>query len=581
MSELATNVHEYSVSEISGAVKNCVEDAFSYVRIRGEVGRLSRPASGHIYFDLKDDKAVISAVSWKGVASRWKFQPEQGLEVIVTGRLTTFPGQSKYQIIVESVEPAGVGALMALLEERRKKLAKEGLFDDSQKKELPFLPKTIGVITSPSGAVIRDILHRLEDRFPTNVIVWPVRVQGETCAKEVANALKGFNALETGGEIARPDLIIVARGGGSVEDLWGFNEEDVVRAVADSEIPIISAIGHETDTTLIDYVADKRAPTPTGAAEIAVPVRIDLVAYVVDLGGRARNGVSRQLANSKDRVRGASAGLPRPSDLLMVARQRLDFALEKLSSSLHKSKDKKALILSQTSARLINPKTLVNIAIQRVNGLSERLVGGLRSIKQQKALMLIKSVSGLSLGLSKSKENKSLLFSKISARLISPRTSINIYVQRVEGLGERLSGGLMMVKQQKALMLAKRTSRLSIFSLVQQKNELREKIARVDLAMPIAFSRLLKEKKQRLISLNKLLENMSHKSVLQRGFALITDAKDNLVRNGAGLKTGDRLNISFADVKKAVIVEGEQRVSIKKPVVKKTKQQNDNQSSLF
>jgi len=516
MSEIATNVHEYSVSEISGAVKNCVEDAFSHVRIRGEVGRLSRPASGHIYFDLKDDKAVISAVSWKGVASRWKFQPEQGLEVIVTGRLTTFPGQSKYQIIVESVEPAGVGALMALLEERRKKLAAEGLFDEGHKKELPFLPKTIGVITSPSGAVIRDILHRLEDRFPTNVIVWPVRVQGETCAKEVANALRGFNALEAGGEIARPDLIIVARGGGSVEDLWGFNEEDVVRAVANSDIPIISAIGHETDTTLIDYVADKRAPTPTGAAEIAVPVRIDLVAYVVDLGGRARNGVSRQLSNSKDRVRGASAGLPRPSDLLMVARQRLDFALEKLSSSLHKSKDKKALILSQTSARLINPKALVNIAIQRVNGLSERLVAGLRSIKQQKALML-----------------------------------------------------------------ARRTSRLSIFSLVQQKNELREKLARVGLAMPVAFSRLIKEKNQMLISLNKLLENMSHKSVLQRGFTLITDAKDNLVRNGAGLKAGDRLNISFADVKKAVIVEGEQKASIKKPVVRKVKQQNDNQSSLF
>ncbi|HHG90802.1 MAG TPA: exodeoxyribonuclease VII large subunit, partial [Devosia sp.] len=260
-----SNAHEFTVSELSQSVKRAVEDEFGHVRVRGEVGRLSRPGSGHIYFDLKDDKAVISAVAWKGVASRWRFQPEQGLEVIVTGRMTTFPGQSRYQIIVENVEPAGAGALMALLEERRKKLAAEGLFDAQHKQELPYLPRTIGVVTSPSGAVIRDILHRLADRFPTNVIVWPVRVQGETCAPEVAAAVEGFNMLSPEGNIPRPDLIIVARGGGSVEDLWGFNEEAVVRAISESSIPTISAIGHETDSSLADFAADKRAPTPTGA----------------------------------------------------------------------------------------------------------------------------------------------------------------------------------------------------------------------------------------------------------------------------------------------------------------------------
>jgi len=257
-----SNAHEFTVSQISKAVKSSVEEQFGHVRVRGEVGRLSRPGSGHVYFDLKDDKAVLAAVAWKGVASRWKFQPETGLEVIVTGKLTTFPGQSKYQIIVENVEPAGVGALMALLEERRKKLTAEGLFDEDKKQSLPFLPKVIGVVTSPSGAVIRDILHRLEERFPTHVIVWPVRVQGPSSAKEVAAAVEGFNMLPPEGNIARPDLIIVARGGGSIEDLWSFNEEEVVRAISESSIPLISAIGHETDMSLADFAADKRAPTP-------------------------------------------------------------------------------------------------------------------------------------------------------------------------------------------------------------------------------------------------------------------------------------------------------------------------------
>lgn len=274
------NAPEYSVSEISGAVKRMVEDQFGHVRVRGEIGRVSRPASGHVYLDLKDERAVLSGVVWKGNAARLGMQPEQGLEVIATGRLTTFPGQSKYQIVIEAMEPAGAGALMALLEKRRKALAAEGLFAEERKHALPYLPGVIGVVTSPSGAVIRDILHRLRDRFPRHVLIWPVRVQGEGAAAEVAAGIRGFNALAPGGAIPRPDLLIVARGGGSVEDLWPFNEEIVVRAASESAIPLISAVGHETDTTLIDFAADWRAPTPTAAAERAVPVRADLVTQI-------------------------------------------------------------------------------------------------------------------------------------------------------------------------------------------------------------------------------------------------------------------------------------------------------------
>lgn len=259
------NTPEFTVSEISGAVKRVIEGEFGHVRIRGEVGRVSRSRSGHVYLDLKDDRSVISGVMWKGVAARQDTQPEEGMEVIAIGRLTTFPGQSKYQVVIEEIRPAGMGALMAMLEKRRKMLAGEGLFDEGRKQPIPFLPEVIGVVTSPSGAVIRDILHRLRDRFPRKVLIWPVAVQGQACAPEVARAIQGFNALTPGGALPRPDVLIVARGGGSVEDLWGFNEEAVVRAAAASDIPLISVVGHETDTTLIDFAADRRAPTPTAA----------------------------------------------------------------------------------------------------------------------------------------------------------------------------------------------------------------------------------------------------------------------------------------------------------------------------
>ncbi len=352
MSESLANVPEYSVSELSNAVKRTLEEGFEHVRVRGEVGRLSRPGSGHLYFDLKDENAVIAAVAWKGVASRWRFQPEQGLEVIVTGRLTTFAGQSKYQIVVETVEPAGVGALMALLEERRKKLAEEGLFDADRKQQLPYLPRVIGVVTSPTGAVIRDILHRLADRFPTHVVVWPVRVQGEASAAEIAAGIRGFNALPEDGAIARPDLLIVGRGGGSLEDLWSFNEEIVVRAAAESRIPLISAVGHETDVTLIDYAADRRAPTPTGAAEMAVPVRSELIDYVADLGSRQRQALRRSTTSLRDRLRAAERGLPRPADLLSSARQRLDLATSRLGAGLAAAASSKRIALTRLDSRL-------------------------------------------------------------------------------------------------------------------------------------------------------------------------------------------------------------------------------------
>ncbi len=320
------NVSEYTVSELSFALKRTLEDSYGYVRVRGEIGRVTNPGSGHCYLDLKDDRSVISAVIWKTAFSRLRIKPQQGLEVVVTGKVTTFPGQSKYQILIETLEPAGIGALMALLEDRKKKLAAEGLFDSARKKALPFLPRVIGVVTSPTGAVIRDILHRLAARFPRRVVVWPVRVQGEQCAPEVAAAIAGFNALPEGGPIPRPDLIIVARGGGSIEDLWGFNEEVVVRAAAASAIPLISAVGHETDWTLLDHAADERAPTPTAAAERAVPVRADLIAELAGLAARNRRCSAKLMDDRRARLISAARGLPRPDDILSHARQRFDAA---------------------------------------------------------------------------------------------------------------------------------------------------------------------------------------------------------------------------------------------------------------
>ncbi|MGL4415468.1 exodeoxyribonuclease VII large subunit [Roseinatronobacter monicus] len=350
--EPVSNTPEFSVSEISGAVKRVLEGEFGRVRVRGEVGRVVVARTGHMYFDLKDDRAVIASVSWKGQVARMTVKPEEGMEVIATGRLTTFAPQSKYQLQVESVEPAGAGALMAMLEKRKAALAAEGLFAPERKKRLPYLPRVIGVVTSPQGAVIRDILHRLQDRFGVHVLLWPVAVQGQGCAPEVARAIVGFNALPQGGDIPRPDVVIVARGGGSIEDLWGFNEEIVVRAAAASDIPLISAVGHETDTTLIDHAADQRAPTPSAAAEIAVPVHADLLAHVAGLDARLIRAAAQSVSQRRQRLSDMARALPRADTLLAPATQRFDQWAERFPGSLRALMATKSQELRSTAAGL-------------------------------------------------------------------------------------------------------------------------------------------------------------------------------------------------------------------------------------
>ncbi len=352
MSQPPANTPEFSVSEIAHALKRTVEDAFGHVRVRGEISGLKVAASGHVYLCLKDESAVLDGVMWKGPANALRFRPEDGLEVIATGKLTTYPGRSKYQIVIERMEPAGAGALMALLEQRKAKLAAEGLFATERKKPLPFLPTVIGVVTSPTGAVIRDILHRLSDRFPRHVLVWPVLVQGEGAAEQVARAVRGFNTLTPGGPIPRPDLIIVARGGGSIEDLWAFNEEAVVRAVAESAIPTISAVGHETDTTLCDFAADRRAPTPTAAAEIAVPVRDDLVYTVGTLGLRLDRAQSKDIAAMTERVQAVACRLPSPRELFALRQQRFDELAERLPRGLAANAAKQRVRYERAAAPL-------------------------------------------------------------------------------------------------------------------------------------------------------------------------------------------------------------------------------------
>ena len=325
-----SNQAEFTVSELSSALKRTVEDSYRYIRVRGEISGFKRAASGHLYMTLKDESAVIDGVCWKGVAGRLSIIPEDGLEVIVSGKITTYAARSKYQIVIEQMEVAGEGALLKLLEDRRKKLTAEGLFDPDRKQNIPYLPSRIGVVTSPTGAVIRDILQRLTDRYPRPVVLWPVLVQGESAAQQLAAAINGFNNLPKDGPVVSPDLIIVARGGGSLEDLWAFNEEIVVRAVAASTIPIISAVGHETDTTLIDFASDKRAATPTAAAEMAVPVRTELQTAVMDLSHRQFAAMARQIEEKRVRTESLGRLLPDLTTVLAGYNQRLDSAIERL-----------------------------------------------------------------------------------------------------------------------------------------------------------------------------------------------------------------------------------------------------------
>jgi exodeoxyribonuclease VII large subunit len=485
MSDIRTNALEFSVSEISQALKRTVEDQFGHVRVRGEISGYRGPhSSGHAYFTLKDEGATIDAVIWKGNFARLAFRPEEGLEVIATGRLTTYPRSSKYQIVIEQIEPAGAGALMALLEDRRKRLLAEGLFAPERKRELPYLPQVIGVITSPTGAVIRDILHRLDDRFPTHVIVWPVRVQGDTCAPEVTNAIDGFNAFAPNGPIPRPDLLIVARGGGSIEDLWGFNEESVVRAVARSTIPIISAVGHETDTTLIDYAADRRAPTPTGAAEMAVPVRGELIAYVEDLGMRQRVAARRVSGNLRDRLRAAAAGLPRAADLTAAQRQRLDMASTKLISALQHAYQKKALRFAERGGAF-GPMILRR--------------------HMERETMRLASCS-----------------QRLQPDTLTKRTAE--FARRLDQLTARAP-----------IALGNLASRAQL------------KARPVIMRLAPAFARGLAEKRNQLEGGAKLLETLSYHRILDRGFALVTDAKGDLVRGPDDVKPGDALAIELAE----------------------------------
>ncbi|WP_269716535.1 exodeoxyribonuclease VII large subunit [Caulobacter sp. NIBR2454] len=350
--EAATNASAYSVSELAFALKRTLEDSYGFVRLRGELSKVTFHSNGHVYLTIKDDKAAIDGVVWKGSVRNLQVRPEQGLEVIVTGRITTYPAGSRYQIVIEGMEAAGVGALLAQLERLKAKLAGEGLFEASRKSPLPAMPAVVGVITSPTGAVIRDILHRIRDRWPCRVVVWPVVVQGDAAAAQVCAAIRGFNALLPDQDIPRPDVLIVARGGGSVEDLWPFNDETLARTVAESAIPLISAVGHETDTTLIDFVSDRRAPTPTAAAEMATPVLSELRAGVADYERRLARCSGRMLEERRSHLAAAARGLPRPMDLIALGQQRFDNAAGRLGAALHRNADAHERDLVRTASRL-------------------------------------------------------------------------------------------------------------------------------------------------------------------------------------------------------------------------------------
>jgi len=443
------NAREITVSELSQALKRTIEDRFGYVRVRGEIsGFRGVHSSGHAYFSLKDDAAKIDAVIWRSAYVKLKVKPEEGMEVIASGRLTTFPGKSSYQIVIERLELAGLGAIMKMLEERRKKLAAEGLFDAARKKAIPHIPDVIGVVTSPTGAVIRDILHRLSDRFPRRVLVWPVAVQGETAGAQVAAAIRGFNALKPGGTIPRPDVLIVARGGGSVEDLLPFSDEAVVRAAAESVVPLISAVGHETDTTLIDFAADRRAPTPTAAAEMAVPVRAELVAETLGLARRLIQCVARAREDRRRRVADLARGLPRPDQLLALARQRFD-------------------------------STAGNIA-----------------------------------------------------------GSLRLFVERV---GNRLRTA---------------SARYRPGLLVREISVQRTALAGAAQRFDIASRRRLDEARQRLTAQGKLLETLSHRATLERGFALVRTPDGGLKRAAEEVESGETLILQFHDGNRNAVADG-------------------------
>jgi len=470
----ASNVPEYTVGEISGALRRTVEESYAFVRVRGEVSGFKRHSSGHLYFCLKDSDAVLDAVCWRGQAVRLGINPEYGIEVVATGRLTTYPGRSKYQMVVERLELAGQGALLKLLEDRRRKLAAEGLFDGARKKKLPFLPEIIGVVTSPTGAVIRDILHRLEERFPRRVLLWPVAVQGEGAAQQVAAAIAGFNRLTPGGRVPRPDVLIVARGGGSIEDLWAFNEEIVVRAAAASAIPLISAVGHESDTTLIDFAADLRAPTPTAAAEKAVPVRAELVAQVADAGARLVGAATRTLADRRGRLDGLARALPHPRAVIEDCSRRLDDRVERLRLAVPNLMHRRAAEIDRLAGRLRHPREL--LAAKR-HALESRAAA---------------------------------LDHALATRLHTEKARLDKDRLRLDQAAGRLKP---------------------------------------------AIGRILADCGGRLASLGQLLDSVSYKRVLERGYAVVRDGTGHPVAS-ADIPPGTALAVEFKDGCVAVRVEG-------------------------
>lgn len=370
---IGNNVPELTVSELAFSLKRTLEETYARVRVRGELSKVKVHTSGHLYSDLKDADSVLNIICWRGTLAKLAIRPEEGLDVICTGKITSYPARSNYQMVVEHMELAGVGALLKLLEDRKKRLAAEGLFDESRKKKLPYLPEVIAVVTSPTGAVIKDILHRLQDRFPRRVLLWPVRVQGDGAADEIAAAIHGLNALPEGGAIPRPDLIIVARGGGSLEDLMPFNEENVVRAAANSVIPLISAVGHETDTTLIDFASDLRAPTPTAAAEMAVPERAQILGFVEDCRGRLYQSFARMVRTKRDHLGHLSARMGSPERILELRAQRVDHLSSKLSLSLSKRAQLSFQNLVRVSARLQSPEQKLEMARKNLGFLGDKL----------------------------------------------------------------------------------------------------------------------------------------------------------------------------------------------------------------
>ena len=498
------NAAPLSISEISAILKRTVEDRFGFVRLRGELSGVKRAASGHLYCCLKDDAAVIDGVMWRGGAQRLSFRPEDGVEVIATGKLTTYPGRSKYQIVIESMEIAGEGALLALLAKNKARFEAEGLFDRARKRPLPFLPRVIGVVTSPTGAVIRDILHRLADRFPSHVLVWPVLVQGQGAAEQVAAAVRGFSALAPGGEVPRPDLVIVARGGGSIEDLWAFNEEVVVRAVADCTIPVISAVGHETDTTLCDYAADRRAPTPTAAAEMAVPVRGELAAQLAELALRKRRAVVRPVQLGRERLDMRLRRLPAPEALLAAPAQRLDDLGDRLRRALSDRIAAARLNLQRDAARLSGP-----LLAARLDSARGRLDSQARRLPAPETL------------------------------LAPPARTLDDAAARLRrAQGDRIAAARVLLQRDSA--------RLSAPLLVARLDRARDRLGAVRLS-PTLLSARAAAHAQQLGALARLVQSLNPDTVLHRGYVRVTGADGRtLVSRDAAAREG-ALALHFRD----------------------------------